>query len=127
MQHSFKLGRQRGQATMLVLHRLSDLGAQTDGAAAHIGNRLVGDADIRILFRHGDLNDAHDTVRRLGLHERLADRLGSLPAYQAIIEVRGRYALLDVRLSGRMTALVDTNKRMKRVQKQCCQLSACSC
>ena len=113
MQHSFKLGRQRGQATMLVLHRLSDLGAQTDGAAAHIGNRLVGDADIRILFRHGDLNDAHDTVTRLGLHEQLADRLATLPAYQAIVEVRGRYALLGVRLSGRVTALADTNERLR--------------
>ncbi|MEI6403864.1 MAG: hypothetical protein WCP59_16955, partial [Actinomycetota bacterium] len=73
----------------------------------------VGDADIRILFRHGDLNDARDTVRRLGLHERLADSLATLPAYQAIVEVRGRYALLDVRLSGRVTALADTNERLR--------------
>jgi hypothetical protein len=89
MQHSLELGRQRGQATMLVLHRLSDRGAQADGAVAHIGNRLVGGADIRILFRHGDLNDACDNVMSFGLHERLAERLSTLPACQAIVGVRG--------------------------------------
>lgn len=44
---------------------------------------------------------------------RVADRLATLPAYQAIMEVRGRYALLDVRLSGQVTALADTNERLR--------------
>ena len=115
MQHSFKLGRNRGQGNVLVLHRFAELGRQADGAVGEIASRLVSDADIHIMFRQGDLTDAKDTVERLGLPPSTVELLAKLPPYRCLINARGALALVDVVLSRQMRGLAETNAAMQSV------------
>ena len=113
LQHSFKLGRNHGLANIVVVHRFAELGAQTDGATAKIASRLVADADTHILFRQGDQTDAHDAVTRLGLPPAIAGVIAQLPPYRCLIHVRGRFALVDVKLPASFATLGDTNAAMR--------------
>lgn len=113
MQHSFKLGRHRGQGNALILHRLAELGGQADGAIGEIASRLVSDADIHIVFRQGDHTDAVDTVNRLSLPPSTVELLETLPPYRCLVRARGSLALVDVVLSDQMRALADTNSSMR--------------
>ena len=113
LQHSFKLGRQRGQGNIIVVHRLAELGGQTDGATGEIASRLVSDADTHILFRQGDQRDAADTVERIGLPESATEVLARLPPYRCLIHVRDQLALVDVKLTKRVGAISDTNTAMR--------------
>lgn len=113
LQHSFKLGRQRGQANIIVVHRLAELGGQADGATGEIASRLVSDADTHILFRQGDQHDATDTVSRLGVPTAATTILARLPKHRCLIDIRGQLALVDVVLSPSMLAISDTNRKMR--------------
>ena len=62
MQHDFKLGRVDALSNILVVHRFAEIGAQADGAVGEIANRLVSDADLHVMFRQGDTDDAADSV-----------------------------------------------------------------
>ena len=115
MQHSFKLGRNKGQGNLLVLHRFSELGHQADGAVGRIASRLVSDADIHIVFRQGDVNDARDTVERLNLPASTQLLLTQLPPYRCLVSARGKLALVDVKLSPGMRDLAETNGAMAAV------------
>jgi type IV secretory pathway VirB4 component len=115
MQHSFKLGRNVGKGNVLVLHRFSELGHQADGAVGEIASRLVSDADIHIVFRQGDLNDARDTVQRLNLPASTQQLLMKLPPHRCLINARGKLALVDIKLSPGMRALAETNGAMEAV------------
>ena len=113
LQHSFKLGRQRGQANIIVVHRLAELGGQADGTTGEIASRLVSDADTHILFRQGDQHDAADTVTRLGVPTAATTILARLPPHRCLIDIRGQLALIDVMLSPSMLAISDTNRTMR--------------
>jgi len=115
MQHSFKLGRNVGKGNLLILHRFSELGHQADGAVGEIASRLVSDADIHIVFRQGDSNDAKDTVQRLNLPPSTQELLMKLPPYRCLINARGKLALIDVKLSPAMKVLAETNGAMEAV------------
>lgn len=115
MQHSFKLGRNVGKGNVLILHRFAELGHQADGAVGEIASRLVSDADIHIVFRQGDLNDARDTVQRLNLPASTQELLMKLPPHRCLINARGKLALVDVKLSPGMRALAETNGAMAAV------------
>jgi len=115
MQHSFKLGRNVGKGNILVLHRFAELGHQADGAVGEIASRLVSDADIHIVFRQGDLNDAKDTVARLNLPASTQQLLMKLPPHRCLINARGKLALVDVKLSPGMRTLAETNGAMQAV------------
>ena len=115
LQHSFKLGRNQGVGNIIVVHRFAELGAQTDGATAQIASRLVADADTHILFRQGDRTDAHDAVARLGLPAAVTDVIAQLPPYRCLVHVRGRFALIDVKLPPSFRTLGDTNTAMRAV------------
>ena len=90
LQHSFKLGRQRGQANIIVVHRLAELGGQADGTTGEIASRLVSDADTHILFRQGDQHDATDTVTRLGVPTAATAILARLPRHRCLIDIRDK-------------------------------------
>jgi type IV secretory pathway VirB4 component len=115
MQHSFKLGRNVGKGNVLVLHRFSELGHQADGAVGEIASRLVSDADIHIVFRQGDLNDARDTVQRLNLPASTQQLLMKLPPHRCLINASGKLALVDIKLSPGMRVLAETNGAMEAV------------
>ena len=113
MQHDFKLGRVDALANILVVHRFAEIGAQADGAVGEIANRLVSDADLHVMFRQGDTDDAAQSVERLRLPTSTHDALVQLPAHRCLIHLRGRLALLEVVLSKRMRHLADTNQAVR--------------
>ena len=113
MQHDFKLGRVDALSNVLVVHRFAEIGAQADGVAGEIANRLVSDADLHVMFRQGDADDAADSMERLRLPTSTRDALVQLPARRCLIHLRGRLALLEVVLSRRMRALADTNQAVR--------------
>jgi hypothetical protein len=113
MQHDFKLGRVDGLSNILVVHRFAEIGAQADGVAGEIANRLVSDADLHVMFRQGDADDAADSMERLRLPTSTREALVQLPKHRCLIHLRGRLALLEVVLSRRMRALADTNQAVR--------------
>ena len=125
LQHSFKLGRQRGQANIIVVHRLAELGGQADGATGEIASRLVSDADTHILFRQGDQHDAVDTVTRLGLPGAATSIVARLPKHRCLVDIRGQLALIDVVLSPSVLAISDTNRGMRN-SRDCQQERRCA-
>jgi hypothetical protein len=113
MQHDFKLGRVDAMSNVLVVHRFAEIGAQADGVAGDIANRLVSDADMHVMFRQGDTADAADSVDRLRLPSSTHDALVQLPKHRCLVHLRGRLALLEVVLSRRMRDLADTNQAVR--------------
>lgn len=113
MQHDFKLGRNDAMSNVLVVHRFAEIGAQADGVAAEIANRLVSDADLHVMFRQGDTADATDSVERLRLPSSTHEALVQLPKHRCLVHLRGRLALLEVILSRRMRDLADTNQAVR--------------
>ena len=113
LQHAFKLGRGRGLSNLVVVHQFAELGGQADGATAKIASRLVSDADTHVMFRQGDLTVARDTVIRLGLPNSVAGVIAQLPPYRALVHVRGRFALIDIKLPASFTQNADTNAAMR--------------
>jgi hypothetical protein len=113
MQHDFKLGRVDALSNVLVVHRFAEIGAQAEGVAGEIANRLVSDADLHVMFRQGDTADAADSVERLRLPSSTHDALVQLPKHRCLIHLRGRLALLEVVLSRRMRDLADTNQAVR--------------
>ncbi len=113
MQHDFKLGRVDALSNVLVVHRFAEIGAQADGVAGEIAQRLVSDADLHVMFRQGDADDAEDSMERLRLPSSTRDALVQLPARRCLIHLRGQLALLEVVLSRRMRELADTNQAVR--------------
>lgn len=113
MQHDFKLGRVDALSNILVVHRFAEIGAQADGVVGEIASRLVADADLHVMFRQGDTDDATQTVERLRLPPSTRDPLVQLPAQRCLIHLRGRLALLQVVLSKRLRQLADTNQAVR--------------
>jgi len=113
MQHDFKLGRVDALSNILVVHRFAEIGAQADGVAGDIAQRLVSDADLHVMFRQGDRDDADDSMERLRLPTSTRDALVQLPARRCLIHLRGQLALLEVVLSRRMRELADTNQAVR--------------
>jgi len=113
MQHDFKLGRVDALSNILVVHRFAEIGAQADGVAGEIAQRLISDADLHVMFRQGDTADAEDSMERLRLPTSTRDALVQLPARRCLIHLRGRLALLEVVLSRRMRDLADTNQAVR--------------
>ncbi len=113
MQHDFKLGRVDALSNILVVHRFAEIGAQADGVAGEIAQRLVADADLHVMFRQGDAADADDSIERLRLPSSTRDALVQLPARRCLIHLRGQLALLEVVLSRRMRELADTNQAVR--------------
>lgn len=113
MQHDFKLGRVDALSNILVVHRFAEIGAQADGVAGEIAQRLVADADLHVMFRQGDAADADDSIERLRLPSSTRDALVQLPARRCLIHLRGQLALLEVVLSRRMRDLADTNQAVR--------------
>lgn len=113
MQKDFKLGRVDALSNILVVHRFAEIGAQADGAVGQIANRLVSDADLHVMFRQGDADDAADSMERLRLPSSTREALVQLPRHRCLIHLRGRLALLEVVLSRRMRDLADTNQAVR--------------
>jgi hypothetical protein len=111
MQQSFKLARNTGTMNVLVMHRLSDLGA----AGSHqvrLTEGLLADAETRVVYGQPP-SEVEAAKELLGLSDTEARILPNLPRGQALWKVGTRSFLVEHRLSPTEAALVDTDARMQ--------------
>ena len=112
MQQSFKLSRSFGVQNILVMHRLSDLGAA--GAAGSHQVRLVegllADAETRIIYAQPP-SEIERCRELLGLTDTEAAMLPALPRGQALWKVGRRSFLVEHRLAPGERHLTDTDHR----------------
>ena len=113
LQYSQKIGREFAQSNWMVVHRLSEVGAQADGVAGRIAANLVADADTHITFRQGDRADADDVDERFKMPDSMRDFLTRLEPFHCLIRCRERFAVVRVVLSGRLAGICDTNRAMR--------------
>lgn len=114
LQQVSKLARARGVQLITVIHRFSDLAAQTDaGTAARAqAEGLLADAETRVLYGQapGERRLAADL---LGLSGPEADLVCRLGPYRALWRIGERTALVDHVLTESERLLVDTDARMR--------------
>jgi hypothetical protein len=113
LQASFKLCRALGVQNVVVVHRLTDLGAS--GAAgsreARIAEGLIGDADTKVIYRQP--HDQQELLRsRLGLSRTEAELTTTLRAGEALWIVGRRSFLVQHGLSKTERQFVYTDWRM---------------
>lgn len=113
LQQSFKLCRAHGVQNILVVHRLTDLGAS--GAAgsreARIAEGLVADADTKVIYAQPP--DQLEGLRGLlGLSATETELVPTLRRGEALWQVGRRSFLVQHRLSAMERELVDTDARM---------------
>jgi len=114
LQQSWKLCRANGVQNVIVLHRLSDLGAV--GAAgsrqARIAEGLIADSDTKVIYAQSA--DQLGAVRELlGLSETEAELLPTLRVGEALWVLGRRSFLVQHRLSSLERELADTDARMR--------------
>src|SRR4051812_15244803 len=117
LQHSWKLGRQTGTSCWAMIHRFSDLAAQSDDgtALAKVTRALVADSGTHILFRHGKREDAELTAAELSLPAAAVGVLQRLPIHRALVHCGGRLAVVEARFNDPLAPLAYTNQAMGRV------------
>jgi type IV secretory pathway VirB4 component len=113
LQRSFKLSRSLGVQNVMVMHRLSDLGAA--GAAgsrqARLAEGLIADADTRVIYAQPP--DQREGLRNLlGLTSTELELVPTLRAGEALWQVGRRSFLVCHRLSQAERPIVDTDARM---------------
>jgi type IV secretory pathway VirB4 component len=114
MQQSFKLSRASGTMNVLVMHRLSDLGA-AGAAGSHqvrLAEGLLADTETRVIYGQ-PASEVDDARGLLGLSDTEAKLLPHLPRGQGLWKVGNRSFLVERRLSRTEVALVDTDARMR--------------
>jgi len=111
---SAKLSRAFGVATMVVVHRLSDLTAAGDQGSEQVrlARGLLADVETRVVYGQppSEVEGARDL---LGLSEAEADLLPRLPRGVALWKVGLRTFLVEHRLGRAERAFVDTDARMR--------------
>ncbi len=114
LQQTSKLARARGVQLITVIHRLSDLAAQTDaGTAARAqAEGLLADADTRVIY--GQAPGERDLATRLlGLSDAEAEQVCRLAPYRALWRVGQHTAVVDHILTTTEHELVNTDLRMQ--------------
>ena len=116
-QSSLKLARAHGVATVLVVHRPSDLTAQSDDGTARskIAAGLLSDIQTRVLLRQPP-EQVDEAAQLFDLSERERDWLGTLVQGRAIWRVGARSALVQTILHPNERALFDTDAAMLGVK-----------
>lgn len=114
LQQISKLARARGIQLITVIHRLSDLTAQTDtGTAARAQARgLLADTETRVLYGQA-ASERRLATDLLGLSGPEADLVCSLGPYRALWRIGERTAVVDHILTDTEAVLVDTDTRMR--------------
>jgi len=114
LQASWKLSRAYGVANVAVVHRCSDLHAQSDDAtaAAKIASGLLADTATRVVFRQAP-GEAALARRLLGLTGPETTLVTRLARGRALWRLGGRPAVVQHHLSRREAVLCDTDARMR--------------
>jgi DNA helicase HerA-like ATPase len=113
LRSSAKLSRAYGVATMVVVHRLSDLAAAGDDSSeqSRLARGLLADVETRIVYGQppSEVNSAREL---LGLSDVEADLLPRLPRGVALWKVGLRTFLVEHKLGRSERGIVDTDARM---------------
>ena len=113
LQANFKLCRALGVQNIVVVHRLTDLGASGDAGSreARIAEGLIGDADTKVIYRQP--HDQQELLRsRLGLSRTEAELTTTLRLGEALWMVGRRSFLVQHRVSQVEREVVYTDWRM---------------
>lgn len=113
LQYSQKIGHEFAQSNWMVVHRLSEVGGQADGAAGRVAANLVADADTHITFRQGDRADADDVVERFKMPSSLRETSRRVRASHCLVRCHERFAVVRVVLSW-LAGICDTNRASAR-------------
>jgi len=114
LQSGFKLARARGVAHVLVLHRLSDLGAAgaTGSVTASIATGLLRDVETAILFAQPPA-EAEALGTMLGLTRAECDVVARLPRAAALWRVGAARSVVRHAISPSDLSFVDTDEAMR--------------
>jgi hypothetical protein len=114
LQQVSKLARARGVQLITVIHRFSDLAAQTDAGTATRAQAegLLADAETRVLYGQAP-GERRLAAELLGLSGPEADLVCRLGPYRALWRIGERTALVDHVLADSEGPLVDTDARMR--------------
>ena len=113
LQATAKLARSQGCQVVIVLHRLSDLAAQSDAGteAARQAEGLLAEAETRVVYAQAP-GEAEMAARLLGLNPTQTELISALPAYRALWLVGRHPAVVDHALSAGEIAFCDSDARM---------------
>lgn len=112
-QSSLKLARAHGVATVLVVHRPSDLAAQSDdgSASSKIASGLLSDIQTRVLLKQ-PTEQIDEAAKLFDLSQRERLWLANLPQGRAIWRIGSRAAVVHNVLSPAEYALFKTDSAM---------------
>jgi type IV secretory pathway VirB4 component len=113
LQACWKLSRAYGVANIAIMHRLSDLKAQSDDgtSASKVAMGLLADTQTRIFFRQSP-DQIDDAQELLGLTASEADLLTQLTKGRALWKVAGRAAVVQHVIARGERVFCDTDARM---------------
>ena len=113
LQACWKLSRAYGVANIAIMHRLSDLKAQSDDgtSASKVAMGLLADTQTRIIFRQSP-DQIDDAQELLGLTSSEADLLTQLTRGRALWKVAGRAAVVQHVVARGERGFCDTDARM---------------
>jgi len=113
LQSCWKLSRAYGVANLAIVHRLSDLRAQSDDgtAASKLSMGLLADTQTRVLFRQSS-DQVHDTAGLLDLTEPETQLLPRLAKGRALWKVGDRTAVVAHAIGAAERWFCDTDARM---------------
>lgn len=114
LQACWKLGRALGVCNLAVIHRLSDLRAQTDDgtATSKVTAGLLADTQTRVVFRQA-ADQRPDAQQLLGLTGPETELIGRLVPHRALWKIGGHTAVVHHALAEAERPLVDTDGAMR--------------
>ena len=114
LQGSWKLSRARGISHVLVLHRWSDVAAVGSLGSAQRARAqgLLRECELTWLLRQPP-DEARELATALGLSEREALSLPSLPRGAALVRYGAARSLVDVRVDRHDALVVDSDEAMR--------------
>lgn len=114
LQACWKLSRAYGVANIAIVHRLSDLRAQSDDgtAASKVSMGLLADTQTRVVFRQST-DQVREAREMLGLTATEAALLPHLVRGRALWKVGGRSAVVEHVIAPGERAICDTDIRMQ--------------
>ncbi|MGC8513792.1 MAG: VirB4 family type IV secretion system protein [Acidimicrobiales bacterium] len=113
-QATFKLSRALGVSNLVVLHRLSDLGALgVEGSTqSKLGDGLLADSETRVCFAQSP-SEIPATAGLIGLNSTESDALGRLPRGVALWKVGHRTFLVEHLVSKAERSMIDTDAALR--------------
>jgi type IV secretory pathway VirB4 component len=114
LQSNLKLGRSEGIANILLMHRMAELGLQSDGRTGDIADTLISDSDTRIAFHQGDDRDLAVCAARLQLPDSSVAELAKLAKHQFVFQAGERRGVVTTVLSPRLAELTFTDQAMRQ-------------